>query len=246
MSRSRVKYACIALATSALVACANAGPEDEPTGDQGENVLAVVHGDDGHEFKLLELGGGTIALFETAKQGTGKASFDEDLSGLKPSEIYAKIAKGAAVPTKVLEADERFVTQENEPVTPPPEVESAQGKGPSLYSDADQAWFRANYCVNAICLQFWDYIVTPAYFYKWMKFVGFVNPGGNASNLIVSQWNGRKWVPFPPILLQSGQVGWASVSYPTTAYWMAEMHGVVQQLSIAVSGPFAVKDGPRK
>ena len=146
------------LATMFLWSCSDENLENIPDPTQTEHELQEIKGQ--NVISQITIGEGTvvflsngedIALFEKNLPGK-EAILGEELVGLTLKEIHQELAPGKAVPTELLNVEERFeIRSSDTDLTNEFPAEGAnlgadKSSSNSRTQDLNDVWFRDNYC----------------------------------------------------------------------------------------------------
>jgi hypothetical protein len=239
-----------------LASCSDAPASDsdpaaasEPSDQQ---LLAALELSAGHKIYFYDEGEG-FSIAEGFAAGEPLSwSVTDDMKGLSVVELYQRLApSGAAIPASVLDADARYkAAAERTEELAPPTVASEQCDGPALYTDAEQEWFRATFCVdryNIECLQGWLWANSGWHLGTWFQTSGYVNTGGAVSTLRAYRWDGWQQVLVGAKGLGSNEVWRFSFSWSSPSYWRASLDNAGDhQLSLSCDVATFLKDGPRR
>jgi hypothetical protein len=250
------KSALVLLALSPVTACGSApdsassaegAPEATATVDQ--KVIATLPLASGGEVKFYLDSDGATSIGANVPGDAAKKPFTaEDFNYASLADAYRHFAPaGSVVPPAILDADARAAKAaatatalKTLPLAAPPTMEGpTSGTGPTLYSDADQAWFKSMFCSQGAtveCIQAWTWATSHWQYARQVVAIGYVNPGGNTSFLRLYKWTNNQ----AQLLLADPVAGgnWIARSYTWTpsTYYQADLRDAGSfQLSLAVA-----------
>jgi hypothetical protein len=175
----------------------------------------------GHELKFVEFKPGVVGVVEKGRVMLDVPHLTPELQKLPWVDVYRHFAgTSAPIPKGMAEANARALAKTPTLMSPDPRDVGAQGvspasttspaphspsagEGPHFYNDAEQAWFRSNFCNGARkCIQGWNWteMQTDSPIGRGTAYALVGSEGTQIANFVESWWDcaGALW-PWPEV-----------------------------------------------